>query len=139
MAMYEKEGYCPQNSVSTRLAADNADRRLAGLWSLVGPQTVYSKDPYDTADSDLDTMFCDDPIAYELLASMVKKNPVAKKIVVHQVRNGACNSQSIKDISRVMAENENPQLIVADKSRYAVVLADADYGLDIWAWNLWLC
>lgn len=134
MAKYENEGYCPCSWVDL-----TSDSRLVGLWSLVGASVVYEKEdavkcsPVTTA---CDQIFSTDPIAYNVLSAIVKKNVNAEKILVHQLHNGACNMQKTSDIQKVMSEVTNPQLIVSAGSNFVVILADAEYGLDVWVWDL---
>lgn len=72
MAKFESEGYCPCQWVD--LSSDN---RLVGLWSLIGSSVVYEKE--DEVKCSPDTQTCDkafstDPIAYDVLSAIVKKN-----------------------------------------------------------------
>ena len=110
MAKFESEGYCPCQWVD--LSSDN---RLVGLWSLIGSSVVYEKE--DEVKCSPDTQTCDkafstDPIAYDVLSAIVKKNVHADKILVHQPHAG---------------------------SNFIVVISDASYGLDVWIWNLASC
>ena len=138
MAKFENEGYCPCIWVP-KTWDDTTDKRLIGLWALVGASLVYEKE--DKNGNTPDTTSCDqvfgkDPIAWDLLSAIVRKNVNADKIKVRQLHNGACNTQRVSDVQRVMAEATNPELIVHAGSRFVVVLADAPYGLDLWVWDL---
>lgn len=138
MAKFESEGYCPANWVPTRWD-ENSDPRLAGLWSLVGVSIVYEKE--DELGCELNSvvinqMFSDDPIACSVLEAIVRRNVNADKILVRQLHNGACNTQSIADIQKVIGEVDNPQLLVHAGSNFIAILADAEYGLDLWVWDL---
>ncbi len=138
MAKFESEGYCPAVWVPM-LWDEETDPRLAGLWSIVAPSLVYEKEDEhgctpDTAS--IDKMFADDPIAYDVLATIVKRDASADKILIRQLHNGACNTQCVSDIQMVMGNAVNPQLIVHAGSNFATVLADAEYGLDLWVWDL---
>lgn len=137
MAKYENEGYCPCQWVD--LSGDN---RLADLWSLIGASVVYEKE--DAVNCTPDTATCDkifstDPIAYDVLSAIVKKNVNADKILVHQLHNGACNMQRTSDIQKTLTEVTNPQLIAHAGSNFIVIVADASYGIDVWAWDLASC
>lgn len=138
MAKFESEGYCPCQWVD--LSSDN---RLVGLWSLIGSSVVYEKE--DEVKCSPDTQTCDkafstDPIAYDVLSAIVKKNVHADKILVHQPHNGACNTQrTSSDIQKILTEVSNPQLIAHAGSNFIVVISDASYGLDVWIWNLASC
>lgn len=137
MAKFESEGYCPCQWVD--LSSDN---RLVGLWSLIGSSVVYEKE--DEVKCSPDTQTCDkafstDPIAYDVLSAIVKKNVHADKILVHQPHNGACNTQRTSDIQKILTEVSNPQLIAHPGSNFIVVISDASYGLDVWIWNLASC
>lgn len=134
MAKFENEGYCPNQWLDL-----SSDTRLIGLWCLIGPSVVYETKDALGCQPDLTTCnkaFSKDVIAYDLLSAIVKKNVNAYKILIHQLHNGACNCQSISDIQKVINESVNPELIVSAGSNFAVVLADAEYGLDVWIWDL---
>ena len=111
------------------------DERLVGLWSLIGASVVFSKEVPNMYQQVFDT----DPIAYDVLASIVKKNVNADKILVRQMCNGNCNMQSITDMHRVVKEAKNPQLIVHAGSNFLVILADAEYGMDVWILDVSSC
>ena len=138
MAKFEKEGYCPCTRVP-KTWDENTDTRLFGLWSLVGASIVYERrDKYNHA---IDTAACDqifgtDVIAYDVLSAIIKKNATADKIKVHQLRSGEANTQKTSDIQKVMGEVTNPELVVRAGSSFVVLLADAEYGLDVWVWDL---
>lgn len=137
MAKYENEGYCPCQRVDR-----SSDNRLVGLWSLIGSSVVYEKE--DAVKCSPDTTTCDkifstDPIAYDVLSAIVKKNVNADKILVHQLHNGACNTQHTSDILKTLAEVTNPQLIAHTGSNFIVIIADASYGIDVWVWDLANC
>ena len=141
MAKFEREGYCPL-IWAPMMWNDSTDPRINGLWNLVGPSVVYAKT--DERGCTPDTGKCDeafgfDPISYDLLSAIVKKNPNADKILVHQLHNGASNTQSILDIQKVMSRCDNPELVVAAESNFTVVIADTEYGLDLWVWDLRAC
>lgn len=132
MAKFENEGYCPCTPVSM---SKYTDVRIAGLWSLIGPSIVYeTKDDPDTPACD--QIFSTDVIAYDVLSAIVRKNVNADKIKVRQLHNGGCNVQKTSDIQKVLGEVVNPQLIVHAGSDFVVILADAEYGLDVYVWDL---
>ena len=137
MAKFESQGYCPCQWVDL-----SSDTRLSGLWSLIGSSVVYEME--DAVKCSPDTSACDkvfstDPIAYDVLSAIVKKNVNADKILVHQLHNGACNTQKTSDIQKVLGEATNPQLIVHAGSNFAVIIADAMHGIDVWVWDLTSC
>ena len=137
MAKYEDEGYCPFQWVD--LSGDN---RLVGLWSLIGSSVVYEKEDAVKCTPDIVTcnkIFSTDPIAYDVLSAIVKKNVNADKILVHQLHNGACNTQRTSDIQKTLTEVTNPQLIAHAGSNFIVIVADASYGIDVWVWDLASC
>ena len=138
MAKFENEGYCPCIWVP-KTWDENTDTRLIGLWSLVGASIVYEK--RDKHNRPLDTAACDqifgtDVIAYDVLSAIIKKNATADKIKVRQLRSGEDNTQKTSDIQKVMGEVTNPELVVHAGSNFVVLLADAEYGLDVWVWDL---
>jgi len=138
MAKFENEGYCPCIWVP-RTWDENTDTRLIGLWSLVGASIVYEE--RDENNCCPDTVACDeifgtDVIAYNVLSAIIKKNATADKIKVRQLRSGECNTQKTSDIQKVMGEVTNPELVVRAGSNFVVLLADAEYGLDVWVWDL---
>lgn len=138
MARFENEGYCPCIWVP-KTWTDKTDSRLIGLWSIVGGSIVYEKEDEVNCSIDTDTcnqIFGTDVIAYDVLSAIVKKNVNAYKILVHQLHNGACNTQKVSDIQKVMNRATNPELILHAGSNFAIVLADAEHGLDVWVWDL---
>lgn len=137
MAKFENEGHCPCIWVP-KTWDETTDSRLVGLWSLIGSSIVYSNDG-DPDTTQCDEMFGVDVIAYDLLSAIIKKNVNANKILVHQLRNGACNTQKTSDIQKTIVESKNPELVMHAGSNFAVVLADADYGIDLWVWDLRTC
>ena len=135
MAKYENEGYCPSQWVDL-----SKDKRLYGLWSLIGASVVYeSKADISPDTSTCDQIFSTDPISYDVLAKIVRKNVNADKILVHQIYNGASNMQCTSDIQKILSEATNPQLILHAGSNFAVIIADAAYGIDVWVWDLKSC
>lgn len=141
MAKWENDGYCP-NIWVPKTWDEATDSRIVGLWSLVGPSMVYEKE--DSVSCEPDTSRCDrifgaDPISYDVLSAIVKKNVRADKIIIKQLHNGACNTQKLSDIQKVLSNSVNPELIVHAGSNFVVVLADAEYGLDLWVWDLTTC
>ena len=139
MAKFENEGYCPNIWVPKNWD-ENTDNRLAGLWSIIGPSIVYemkdeTKSPIDYAACD--QIFGTDVIAYDVLTAIIRKNANATKIKVNQLHNGS--TQKTTDILNVMSKVSNPVLVVHAKSNFVVVLADAEYGIDLWVWDLRTC
>lgn len=137
MAKYENEGFCPCQRVDF-----SGDNRLVGLWSLIGYSVVYENEDAVKCTPDTTTcnkIFSTDPIAYDVLFAIVKRNVNADKILVHQLHNGACNKQCISDIQKTLAEVTNPQLIAHAGSNFIVIIADASYGIDVWVWDLASC
>lgn len=138
MAKFENEGYCPDTWV-LQSWDENTDKRLIGLWSLIGDSIVYEKeDEHKCAPNSVacNQIFSTDVIAYDLLSAIVKKNANADKIKVRQLHNGACDNQNASDIQKVMDEVTNPEIVVHAGSDFVVILADAEYGLDVWVWDL---
>ena len=138
MAKFENEGYCPCIWVP-KTWDENTDTRLSGLWSIVGASIVYEKrDKYNHVLSieACNQIFGTDVIAYDVLSAIIKKNATADKIKVRQLRSGECNTQKTSDIQKVMGEVTNPELVVRAGSNFVVLLADAEYGLDVWVWDL---
>ena len=138
MAKFENEGYCPCIWVP-RTWDENTDTRLSGLWSIVGASIVYEKrDKYNHVLSieACNQIFGTDVIAYDVLSAIIKKNATADKIKVRQLRSGEANTQKTSDIQKVMGEVTNPELVVRAGSNFVVLLADAEYGLDVWVWDL---
>ena len=141
MARYESEGYCPNIWVPKKWN-EETDMRLAGLWSIFGANVVYAKKDENKCSPDTekcDEMFANDPIAFDLMTAIVRFNAVAEKILIHQLHNGASNTQKISDIQLIMGKAEKPQLVVKAGSNFAVVLAEASYGIDLWVWDLRTC
>ena len=138
MSKFEEEGFCPYILVP-KTWNENTDTRLIGLWSLVGASIVYEE--RDENNCCPDTVACDeifgtDVIAYDVLSAIIKKNATADKIKVRQLRSGEANTQKTSDIQKVMGEVTNPELVVRAGSNFVVLLADAEYGLDVWVWDL---
>lgn len=137
MANFEHEGYCPYSNVQLTWN-ENTDNRLFGLWSLVGASIVYEKEEHKcTPDiAACDELFSTDVIAYDVLSAIIEKDVTAHKIKVRQLHNEACNTQKKSDIQMAMGRVINPKLVVHAGSNFAVVLADAEYGMDVWVWDL---
>ena len=138
MAKFENEGYCPYICVQKKWD-ENTDTRLIGLWSLVGASIVYEKEDEHKCTPDTaacDQIFGTDVIAYDVLSAIIKKNATADKIKVRQLHNGACSAQKTSDSQKVLDEVTNPELVVHAGSNFVVLLADAEYGLDVWGWDL---
>lgn len=134
MARYEQEGYCPYNAVWRELRVGKIDHRLIGLWEMIGPSIVYETMNESGAPTLLDsencnTLFCRDPIAYRVMGAIIRKNP--QKIMVRQD-----GRQSLASIREILTAESNAELVIEAGSSFAVVLAEADYGLDLWVWNL---
>lgn len=130
VAKCENEWYRPYNEVRCKLSAARTDERLPGLWAFIGPSIVYA--PINSTNEAIacgiyNRIFLDDPIAYGLLYRLIKRAANAKKIVLHR---------SDANIQSVIDEAQNPELILAPRSSFAAVLADADYGADLWVWCL---
>lgn len=139
MAKFENEGYCPCIRVP-KTWDENTDTRLIGLWSLVGDSIVYeNKDDLEcTPNAEAcNQMFGTDVIAYDVLSAIIKKNATADKIKVLQLHDGDITyAQETSDIQKVMGEVTNPELVVHAGSNFVVLLADAEYGLNVWVWDL---
>lgn len=145
MAKYETEGYCPNNDVyhfSYSEECENLLRRnLAGLWSIIGSSVVCiaeSKDQSVNTDA-VYKMFTTDPVAEVLMTEIIKYNANADKIAVRQIHGGACNTQYFSDIQKTLAETKNPKLVLRSGSEFAVIISEADYGIDVHFWYLPCC
>ena len=138
MAKYENEGYCPSAWVP-KTWNENSDKRLIGLWSLVGDSIVYVEEHehHCTPDSAAcNQAFGTDAIAYDLLAAIVRKNVNEKKIAVYQLHSESDNKQALSDIHKIMKRSTSPELVLHPASNFAAVLADTTYGMDVWIWDL---
>ena len=136
MARYENEGYCPNQWLHFD---DTTDKRLIGLWAVVGPNVVYdmSKEdkcpPYtDTTDRVFDT----DPVAFRVLKTIAEFGGIVKKVVVHQVHNGAMNIQSLTDVYPIMQDLETPRLIAASSGKFLVVVGTKGETVQVYIWDL---
>ncbi len=141
MAKWEHEGYCPNNTICRKLWEGNFDSRLIGLWDVFGSVVVYATEEENETPIDVDTcnkVFTEDPLAYSLLAAIIKKAAQPEKVKIHQIHNGASNKQMLVDIMETMKKLEaaNPELVVAAGSNFAVLLSNAGYGIDVWIWDL---
>lgn len=149
MAKIEKEGGSwPYFRVLEYLNGENddtgnIDKRLHGVWPIVGPSIIYEKEDKYKRPLDIvacDQMFSTDVIAYDVLSAIIKKNATADTIKVRQLHDGAFNTQKTSDIQKVMGEVTNPELVVHAGSNFVVILANnAKYGLDVWVWDLRTC
>lgn len=128
------ENYC-----QWKWADISGDKRLLGLWSLIDSRVVYERKDANLDTSTYHEVFSTDPIAYDVLSGIIKKNVNADKILVHRSNKGASNRQHTSDIQKTLAEVTNPQLIVHAGSHFCVIIADASYGIDVWVWNLISC
>lgn len=144
MAKYENEGYCPYNSVSHALCEENADKRLIGFWSLIGPSVVYTTDTEgcDPNTIMVDKIFCEDHIAHRLLTTIIKTNPNVDKVLVHQIFKGACNTQRYADIQECLMDEKHKgaKLVIEYSSNFAVVLWESSATqIDLFVWDLLSC
>ena len=120
------------------------DPRLEGLWSLIGSKVVFKKEDkqkraYAFGRVTCEEIFNEDPIAYQLMSEIISKNANPKQIRVFQRHNPIFDGkvfQKIGDIQETLKEVENPVLIVNAGSKYAIILVDASYGIDVWVWDL---
>lgn len=119
MEKFETEGWVPKTW------GDGIDKRINGLWSIVEKSIVYKKG----CNPDVCEVFGIDIVSYDVLSAIVKKNVNAEKIVVRE-----CHCLS--DIQKILSEAGNPELIVHAGSNFAIVLAEAEHGLDLWVWDL---
>ena len=132
MAKWEREGYCPCQWLKFE------DNNLVGLWSLIRSSVVYERQDYPAISSEkLDQMLTTDPIARRVMEAVISRNVNADKILVRPCYNN-CRSNAYlgQDVQNKLIEAKNPQLVLASNSEFTVVLADADYGLDLWVWGL---
>ena len=143
MAKYEALGFCPNNYVTgfyfSQEGNDYGKPWLYGMWRLFGGSVVF--EPKDLSDCDIDvevckTIFTSDPIAESIMAGIIRKDVNADKILVKQLHAGACNTQHLEDIQKVLGKVMEPQLIMAPGSRFVAILAKSDEGLDLWVWDL---
>lgn len=144
MAKYENEGYCPHNSVCEALSAENADKRLIGFWSMIGPSVVFTTDT-DGCDPNsivVNKIFCEDNIAHRLLTTIIKTNANVDKVLVHQIFKGACNTQRYADIQECLMaeEHKGAKLIIEHGSNFAVVMHESSASqIDLYVWDLTAC
>ncbi|MBR2997375.1 hypothetical protein IKF33_03030 [Candidatus Saccharibacteria bacterium] len=115
------------------------DRRLYGLWSILCSAILYAETDACGFASDtkvFDDLFKgEDKITFRVLSALIKRYADGCAIKVCQLHEDHI-WQSCKDAQRVLVEADNPELIVAPGSRFMAVLTDADYGLDLWIWDL---
>lgn len=126
MAKFEREGYCPCNSVAS-LIAEVSDKRLIGLWSLIGASVVCinESDLLTVDGSAVDDMFSKDPIAYPLMEKIIRYNVNAEKISVYQDHTKGClNMQSFETLYQTLTNVKNPTLVVAAGSKYTVIICE---------------
>lgn len=143
MAKYENLGFCPNNYVTgfyfSQAGKDYGKPWLYGMWRLFGGAVVF--EPKDLRDCDIDvevckTIFTSDPIAESIMSAIIRKDVNAEKILVKQLHGGACNTQHLEDIQKVLVEVDEPQLIIAPGSRFSAIIAKNNEGLDLWVWDL---
>ena len=133
--MHKEEKMAKINKWIPKTWDENTDTRLIGLWSLVGESIVFEGNEYKCTPDIADQIFGTDIISYDVLSAIIKKNSTAKIIKVRQLHN-TCNTQKTSDIQQVLGEVTNPELVVHAGSNFIVLLADAEYGLDVWVWDL---
>lgn len=136
MAKFESEGYCPFNSVMSAVRKEGSDDRLIGLWILFGPKVVCVDDA-NMSELDMDVvnkMFTDDPISFVLMKSIIEYNVNAEKVALKRIGSGG--TQNSSDIQKILSDTKNPKLIVAPRSRYVAIIAEAQYGIDLYYWDL---
>lgn len=136
MARYESEGYCPSIWVGRRLFNPGTDKRLIGLWEITRDAVVYDTDEkYKPQHQETDEIFSSDPIAFSLLSTLIRRNATAKMIKVFQP--WVINSrQQLADLQQMLSAKPNSTLVSASKSNFIALVADAEYGLDVYVWDL---
>ena len=126
MAKFESKGYCPCNSVAS-LISEVIDKRLTGLWSLIGASVVCinESDLLTVDGSAVDNMFSKDPIAYPLMEKIIRYNVNAEKISVYQDHTKGClNMQSFETLYQTLTQVKNPVPVVAAESKYTVIICE---------------
>lgn len=145
MAKFESEGYCPHNAVSTTLLGEADDPRLLGLWSMLGPSVVCYRDEFDLP---VDTgavveMFAKDPIAYQLMSTILSYTTVEKVCVFQNHKYGCSNQQHKQSMLELLLDSKTikPVLVLEDQSRFAVVLTGSEDTsiVNLHMWDLRNC
>lgn len=130
----ELTGESPDKEIYNKLR-DAEDRRLLGLWCVLRNAIIYES---GTPNPELlDGLFAGEfNLAYSILSAVVKRYLDGFAVKVRQIRDDANCWQSRESILEVVSTTKNPELIVGPGSRFLAVLSDADYGLDLWIWDL---
>ena len=129
MAKYSGEGFCP-NDIVTKALMKNDDRKLYGLWSIIGSSVVCISDSNNPLSVEQDTvveMLTIDPISLRLMKSIICYNGRAKRVQIVKGHKKAGPSELCSStIQEVLVSGEliNPCLVLEDKSNFAVILSE---------------
>lgn len=135
MAFFENEGYCPNRYISDELVKKNADPRVVGLWCLLGPYIVYSKED-NINPMTFNQIFTTDVIALDLLFALSQNHVGFGKISVHQLHHGHTNQQNYSDIVKIISECNDVKLIAHAGSNFIALITSQTYGINLWVWDL---
>ncbi len=133
MAIYKIKEFYPYEQVAAMLN-QYGSAKTRHIWSIIGPRVVCSDpdDIYPVVD-----MFAKDPISYCLMTQINRYDVFAKKILIKKTQSDEHSAQHFKDISKMLNDSKkNPQLVIFARSRYAIILTEAEYGIDLYYWNL---
>lgn len=112
MARYENDGYCPCMDVAQTLQNTKVDKRLYGIWWLIGDRIVCDK---SVNSCEVVKLFTVDPIAAESMKALIQRLP--QKIVVHQ-------QQQTTTITECCKKLDNPEIIVAKGSKFVALVSN---------------
>ncbi len=126
------------NDIVSEIMDENRDPSVRARFSIVGDQIVFRREAEDDSiemnewDKEFcRKIFCKDPMASELLNCIVLKNVNANQIVIKRI-NGDIGST----FTQLLDKGLNPDYVLDADSSFAVILTDADYGMDVLVWEL---
>lgn len=131
----ELTGESPDKKIREKLK-DAGDKRLLGAWSMLGNGNPILYEAGTPNMEVLDAFFSGEfSMTYDVLEAIGGRYLNGFTVKVRQIRDDNC-CQSRSNIVEVINTVKNPEIIITAGSRFLAVLADADYGLDLWIWDL---
>lgn len=106
----------------------NSDKRLFGLWSLIGQKVTCSN---KQEKEDAIKAFSADPISYKLITGIIYCNLNATSIRVQVMPR-----ESIGTVAEVIREGKSNGLILVAGSKFAATTVPTDNTINVLLWNL---
>jgi len=143
MAELETEQKFSWEAVQEELE-NTVDKRLLGLWSIIGPMVEITYTSQDLCFVDVDsftTMITRDYIAYNLMKAILLYSNTIEKIRVLQPHTNPCNSEQSYQGIQVIMKDPTAKLVVESESKYIAILTtkEEDSEINLYFWELANC